>query len=185
MSQEDATNKVLEFLGKELLIHEKDLKSCGLPEPVQMTAMKIDAVLINNQLKYNKEKEKEKVLQIMKMMTTEQINFFRDVLEAINSNSKQVMFFVDAPGGTGKTFVMSAIMSAVRSDGFIALATALSASAAKHLPGGTTLHSCMKVPINIQEDSLCSFTKNSATAKLLQDKRTKLLVIDEVSMGGR
>ena len=62
---------------------------------------------------------------------------------------------MDAPGGTGKTFILNALLSAVRSDGHVAIGTAISAVASKFLAFGT--------------------------GKLLL--HTKLIIIDEVSMG--
>ena len=91
------------------------------------------------------------------------------------------LFCLDAPGGTGKTFLLGALLSAVRSNGDIAIATALSAVASKLLEGGSTLHSKLKVPIKIQEESVCQFTKHTAIGQMF--KIAKLLVIDEVTMG--
>ena len=65
-------------------------------------------------------------------------------------------------GGTGKTFTISCLLSYVRANGSIALATALSAVASKLMEGGSTLHNKLKVPINITNDSICSFNKNTA-----------------------
>ena len=59
------------------------------------------------------------------------------------------MVFVDAPGGTGKTYLMNLILSTVRSHGHIALATASSDIAATMLTGGRTLHSTFKIPLNV------------------------------------
>ena len=86
----------------------------------------------------------------------------------INSESSSTA----APGGTGKTFVLNALLSAVRSDGHIALGTAISAVASKLLKNGTTVHSRLKVPIQIKETSTCHFSQSDATGKLLL--RTKL-----------
>ena len=77
--------------------------------------------------------------------------------------------------------MLNALLSAVRSDGHIALGTAISAVASKLLQNGSTLHSKLKVPIKINETSLCDFSRNNVTGKLLL--QTKLLIIDEVTMG--
>ena len=45
------------------------------------------------------------------------------------------VFFIDGPGGTGKTFLYKALLANVRSRGFIALATASSGVAANNVPG--------------------------------------------------
>ena len=50
------------------------------------------------------------------------------------------MLFLDAPGGTGKTFLINLILTKLRSEGKIALANASSGIAATLLTGGRTLH---------------------------------------------
>ena len=108
--------------------------------------------------------------------------FVENVMSAIKGE-KGGIFCLDAPGGTGKTFVLNALLSAVRSDGHIALGTAISAVASKLLNNGGTVHSTFKVLIKIDETSLCRFKRNNAVGKLLL--RTKLILIDEVTMGHR
>lgn len=60
------------------------------------------------------------------------------------------LYFLDALGGTGKTFVISLILAAIRSQGKIALALASSGIAATLLDGGRTAHSALKLPLNVQ-----------------------------------
>uniref|UniRef100_A0A3Q7IG32 ATP-dependent DNA helicase n=1 Tax=Solanum lycopersicum TaxID=4081 RepID=A0A3Q7IG32_SOLLC len=57
------------------------------------------------------------------------------ILERVYSN-KSGVFFIDGPGGTGKTFLYRALLAAIRTKGFISLATASSGMAASILPGG-------------------------------------------------
>ena len=91
------------------------------------------------------------------------------------------MFCLNASGGTGKTYVVNMILAKVRSMQKIALATAMSGIAATLLDNGRTLHSRLKIPLDMKEESVCNFSRRYATGKLLQ--MTSLLVIDEVSMG--
>ena len=56
------------------------------------------------------------------------------------------MPFLDARGGTGKTFLINLILAKLHSEGKIALATASSRIAATLLTGGCTLHSTFKIP---------------------------------------
>jgi ATP-dependent DNA helicase PIF1 len=93
------------------------------------------------------------------------------------------VFFVDGPGGTGKTFLYKAILARVRSEGLIGIATATSGIAASILPGGRTAHSRFKVPITLAENSTCSFGKQSGTAELL--RRASLIIWDEAAMTRR
>ena len=119
-------------------------------------------------------------LEKVELMNQDQSTFFNTVLDSINKE-KGTLFFLDAPGGTGKTFVLHALLSAVRSEGEIAIGTAISAVASKLLSNGSTVHSKLKVPIQIKETSFCNFSKADETGKLLL--KTKLLIVDKVSMG--
>lgn len=62
-------------------------------------------------------------------------------------------FFLDAPGGTRKTFTTN-LLSAVRFQRKIALAVALSGIAAT-LPGGKTVHSTVKFPLDLHYNEDC------------------------------
>jgi ATP-dependent DNA helicase PIF1 len=98
-------------------------------------------------------------------------------------NKKNQLFFLDGPGGTGKTFLYKALLARVRSEGLIAIATATSGIAASILPGGRTTHSRFKIPIKLADNSTCNFTKQSGTAELL--RTASLIIWDEVAMTKR
>lgn len=83
-------------------------------------------------------------------------------MAAIRSRDSKC-FALQACGGTGKTYTVNLILDTVRSTGDIALACAMSGIAGTLLHRGRTLHSTCKVPININEDSTCGFTKRDAT----------------------
>jgi hypothetical protein len=87
------------------------------------------------------------------------------------------LFFIDGPGGTGKTFVENLIRAKVRSSGAIALSVASSGIAAILLDAGRTSHSQFKIPIDIHSKSLCSISAQSDLAALL--KKTSLIIWDE------
>lgn len=71
--------------------------------------------------------------------------------------------FLDAPGGTGKTFLISLLLAEIRSKNDIALAVASSGIAATLLDGGRTAHSAFKLPLNIQNnpDAVCNIKKKT------------------------
>lgn len=70
-------------------------------------------------------------------------------------------YFLDAPGGTGKTFLISVILAQIRSQRNVAVAVASSGIAATLLDGGRTAHSGLKLPLNIQtnENAVCNIKK--------------------------
>ncbi|CDF35670.1 partial DNA helicase [Chondrus crispus] len=90
------------------------------------------------------------------------------------------LFFLDAPGGTGKTFVLSAIQDFLRTRRKQVIAVATSAVAAVLLDGGGTAHSVFKVPIPVSAESTCSFSANSDTGRTLQ--QVDLIIWDEIVM---
>ena len=116
------------------------------------------------------------------LLNFEQRKAYDAILEKV-FGEKTGCFFIDGPGGTGKTFLYRALLATVRSRGFIALATATSGVAASLLPGGRTAHSRFKIPINIQEFTTCTVSKQSALAELL--RKALLIIWDEASMARR
>ena len=62
-------------------------------------------------------------LKIIQTLNAEQIAGYEEILDHVLKNKGQV-FFVDGPGGTGKTYLYKALIAKVRSMDFIAVATA-------------------------------------------------------------
>lgn len=89
-------------------------------------------------------------------------------------------FFIDGPGGTGKTFLYKLILAYVRKQKKIALAVASSGIASLLLEGGRTAHSRFKIPIDLSDDCACNISVNSNTADLLRE--STLIVWDETPM---
>ncbi|SGY56765.1 BQ5605_C006g04169 [Microbotryum silenes-dioicae] len=104
------------------------------------------------------------------------------VLDSI-LNSRGKVFFIDAPGGTGKTFLEKTILAWIRSEGKYALAVASSGIAALLLPKGRTAHSRFKIPIDIFDDSTCNIPKQGQLAELF--RMCDLIVWDEAPMQHR
>ncbi|SGY12899.1 BQ5605_C011g06649 [Microbotryum silenes-dioicae] len=107
---------------------------------------------------------------------TEQRVVVETVLDLI-LNSRGKVFFIDAPGGTGKTFLEKTIRARIRSEGKYALAIASSGIAALLLPKGRTAHSRFKIPTDIFDDSTCNVPKQGQLAELF--RMCDLIVWDE------
>ncbi|XP_052901555.1 uncharacterized protein LOC128309213 [Anopheles moucheti] len=99
------------------------------------------------------------------------------------SDGDQRFFFLDGPGGTGKSFVLEKILAYTRRRSGIALATAASGIAALLLTGGKTVHSTFKLPLDLNENSTCSIPIQSKRAELI--RQATLIVWDEASMSSR
>ncbi|KAL0302561.1 UNVERIFIED_CONTAM: hypothetical protein Sangu_3093100 [Sesamum angustifolium] len=100
-------------------------------------------------------------------------------LDDLNANQT---FFVDGPGGTGKTFYTEHYLQ-LFNVGFIMVATATSGIAAIQLPGGRTAHSKLKIPIKLDSSSRCNFSKQSEVCQLLD--RAATIIWDEAPMADK
>ena len=110
---------------------------------------------------------------------------FDTITAAIDSGTTgSRLFFVDGPGGTGKSFVFNTIIAHVKAvlhkD---VLAVASSGVASLLLIGGRTAHSTFNIPIPILHDSTCSIRVQSPMASTIRN--TALLIWDEAAMAHR
>ncbi|PWZ44727.1 ATP-dependent DNA helicase PIF1 [Zea mays] len=115
-------------------------------------------------------------------LNEEQRAAYDKIMSAVDTD-QDGLFFVDGPGGTGKTYLYRVLLATLRNQGKIAVATATSGVAASIMPGGRTAHSRFKIPLTIDDGVVCSFTKQSGTAELLQ--KASLIIWDEASMTKR
>ncbi|PWZ17599.1 ATP-dependent DNA helicase PIF1 [Zea mays] len=119
---------------------------------------------------------------LQETLNEEQKSAYEKILSVVDTSNGGV-FFVDGPGGTGKTYLYKALLAVLRSQDKIAVATATSGVAASIMPGGRTAHSRFKIPLTIDDGAICTFTKQSGTSKLLQ--KASLIIWDEASMAKR
>ena len=117
--------------------------------------------------------------------TDEQRAVYQLVLDMANDpdtyHEKNIVF-LDAPGGTGKTFMINSILKRIRSHGKEAIATATSGIAATLLEKGATLHSAFAIPIDchLQNQPTCKINRGSAMARTVS--QCALIVVDEAPM---
>ena len=83
---------------------------------------------------------------------------FNLIMNHVEKKVGQV-FFVDGPGGTGKTYLYKALLAKVCSMNLIAIATATSGIAASIMPRVCTAHSRFKIPIKLDNNIVCNFRK--------------------------
>ena len=99
-------------------------------------------------------------------LNVEQKYAFDLILNSIFS-SKSQDFFNDGPVGTCKTFLYRALLIVLRSQGYMAIAVAISSVTASVLPGGRNVHSRFKIPLDFSKQKTCQFSKQSGVAKLI------------------
>uniref|UniRef100_A0A183BU64 ATP-dependent DNA helicase n=1 Tax=Globodera pallida TaxID=36090 RepID=A0A183BU64_GLOPA len=96
----------------------------------------------------------------------------------------QQLFMLTGDGGTGKTFAYNALIARLKSTmACRLLATASTGIAAQLLFEGATLHSKLRVPIDIDDDTMPMLDYESDPAKLL--RALELLIIDEISIADK
>ena len=88
------------------------------------------------------------------------------------------------PGGTGKTKLIQLLLKKLRGLSMIAVATATTGIGSTLLTGGRTVHTKVKLPIQLEMGvTKCSIQETSALAEMV--RRMKFMVIDEVTMGDK
>lgn len=110
----------------------------------------------------------EKDIVATKSLKFEQKYAYDMILEKV-FNEELATFFIDGPDGNGKTYLYRAT-----------LATTSSVVVASILPSRRTTRSRFKMPLNIEDSTVCNVSKQSRLAKLLQT--TKIIIWDEAPM---
>lgn len=173
-------NKCLSVIEDAVLaLGGQPLKEYGLPQPSKskqfdnreyLKETSYDLVALEDVVRNNEES-----------LNDEQKFAYNQIITSVNNNEGRI-YFLDAPGGTGKTFLINLILAKVRSTRDIALAVASSGIAATLLEGGRTAHATFKLPLNLTTSvtPFCNISKQSNFAEVLKD--TKLIVWDEITM---
>ncbi|GFY54463.1 ATP-dependent DNA helicase [Trichonephila inaurata madagascariensis] len=84
--------------------------------------------------------------------------------------------FLNAPGGTDKTFLLNLLLAFGRKEKDMAVAVSSSSIAATLLTGGRTAHSTFKLPVDLarSDSATCNISKGTGQAYVL--KICKLIV---------
>ncbi|KAJ1260553.1 hypothetical protein BS78_10G241500 [Paspalum vaginatum] len=170
------TSSLLFELDKLLKDAGYSLSHFNLPIPEYIGSASSDNRLILDELTYDISTLAESVANDIPKLNNNQKMVFDAITSSVMNNEGRT-FFVYGYGGTGKTFLWTTLLNSIRSQGKIALAVASSGIASLLLPGGRTPHSRFKIPLDIQENSMCSIKKNTHLAELIQ--QTSLIVWDE------
>ena len=169
----------------------KDLKTFGLPEPnhedlesISFNQLNTLPVLVKEELNFDMKEMKIIADERLKMFTGSQRKVFDTVMDSARSQTPLYMF-IDARGGTGKTFVLNAILAAIRciepeKGASVGLATGTTGKAANLLHLGRTFHSRFKAVLSPTSESVCNIDVKSTLADLI--RMSKLIIVDEAPM---
>jgi hypothetical protein len=93
------------------------------------------------------------------------------------------LFFLNGPGGTGKSFTWNTLAHSIRAQGLIVLCVASSGIASLLLAGGRTSHNMFVIPLEIKDEMICKVSRGTDKAELF--KKVSLIIWDEVPMQDR
>jgi tRNA(Met) C34 N-acetyltransferase TmcA len=125
------------------------LADYSLPSP-DHTAEQTMAREYQQEISYDPEEMAALAEQLESSLTQDQQQVFKafhTMVQQGRDTSGNNIMFLDAPGGTGKTYLTNLLLAKIRSRGEIVLATASSGIAATLLQGGRTFHSIFKIPL--------------------------------------
>ncbi|KAI5442792.1 hypothetical protein KIW84_011714 [Lathyrus oleraceus] len=175
--ESNLTNMLLKDLNELLNLHGKKIDDYDLPSlPPNTIDRGVIPSIIQEELAIDIPNED---IESIAKLNNDQMIAFNTIMNVIVQKHSGV-FFVDGPGGTGKTFLYRTLMASLRSRGEIVLATASSGIAATLLPDGRTAHSRFKIPIDIQPSSICGIEKKKDLANLI--RVSAAIIWDEAPM---
>jgi hypothetical protein len=131
-----------------------------------------------------REDHQETAEKMRQSFNNDQRAAFERILNSLeNPGTNCTHFYIQGAGGTGKTFLYRALYSYFVGRGKTVLCVASSGIAALLLPNGRTAHSQFRIPLDIQEHSVCDIKVQSQLAEQL--RQANLIVWDEVPMTNR
>ena len=159
----------------------KALASLGMPSPPLDPNNGNLCAEVFRQTNYQTDQLQKYVSEKEPLLTADQRSAYQTILQQVEGNNGSILF-LDAPGGTGKTFVINLLLAKIRLQKKIALAVASSGIAATLLEGGRTAHSALKLPLNLAHGDapVCDISKGTGHAKVLQ--QCFIIVWDECTM---
>lgn len=168
---DSAENLALLDIQQIFKAHGRTCEDFGLPTPHHEENRRQEPV--------NAQEEADKGQTMYNQLNLQQRRIVDEVLSSVQYNAHQ-SFFIDGPGGTGKTFVYQTLIHTLRGQGKTVLSVAWTGIAAKLLEDGRTAHSVFKFPVPLTETSVSSLRLNSTEAQAIRD--AAIIVWDEVSM---
>ncbi|XP_055845576.1 uncharacterized protein LOC129915415 [Episyrphus balteatus] len=169
---ESSTNRALGELELIFRQHGRTLEQFGLPTPTQRVEQEAEDT-------YNIVEESAVGQLSYDKLNVEQREIVDEILIDLQSG-KGHSYFIDGPGGTGKTFLYRTLCSILRGEGKVVLCVAWTGIAASLLEGGRTCHSLFKLPVPILETSVSSIRSYSKQADII--RQASLIIWDEISM---
>ncbi|XP_015973562.1 uncharacterized protein LOC107496743 [Arachis duranensis] len=180
LSDEHIMNLTLAKIEDKMQANGRSLKEFpAMPYPSLDLFHGLEDRLLLDEVNFDRSLLKQQYMQSLKTMTDEQRSAFDTIVDSVN-NDRGGFFFLYGYGGTGKTFIWNTLSAYLRCGGNIVLNVASSGIASLLLPNGRTAHSRFKIPLSINEDSICNIKPGTPLCKLIC--KAKLIIWDEAPM---
>uniref|UniRef100_A0A8C5M2A9 ATP-dependent DNA helicase n=1 Tax=Leptobrachium leishanense TaxID=445787 RepID=A0A8C5M2A9_9ANUR len=167
-------NSALLDIQEILIVNGKKCQDFGIPTPTDYSTVKTTDI-------YDAVLQSHIGVQMQAALNDQQRETFEDILSATqNDTLPQRCYFIDGPGGSGKTYLYQTLLHSFRGNKQIALAVASTGIAANLLEGGRTYHSQFKLPVPLLDTSTSSMRQTSNDATVL--RKTKIIIWDESTM---
>ncbi|KAL4101149.1 hypothetical protein QTP88_021169 [Uroleucon formosanum] len=166
--------KTLSDISLTLKLHGQTLKSIGLPE--------YDAAIKDSESNQQDTLPLSIQHDLIDSANQEQRDIISTIMKCVSLENTSVpnAYFIDGPGGTGKTFVYKCLINSRIEMGYDVIPVAWTGIAAMLLPGGRTVHSRFRLPLILTDTSVSSLKVNSKKASTI--RKSKLIIWDEAPM---
>ena len=78
---------------------------------------------------------------------------------------KDACFFIDGPGGSGKSYLLNGLIKNMKVEGYKVLPHATTGIAADLLEGGRTVHSRFKIPLHVDKETVLDIKSDTFLGK--------------------
>jgi hypothetical protein len=175
MTPDQAIQHALADINDRLLMSGHTTDHFGLPIPE--VNQPVDGIDIGQE-----EALAARDMEVLNLKQREAVDCILDHVDTDTENDITAprIYFLDGPGGTGKTMVYNTLIAAVRSRGKQVAACAWTGIASTLLRYGRTVHNLFKLPVPVLDTSTCNVTPTSDHATMI--RALDLILIDEASM---
>ena len=125
----------------------------------------------------NREEHAQLAAEMHSSLNNVQLAAFDAILDSVHNQSGK-QFFIDGPGGTGKSYTYKALISTLIGENR-KVCTVASTGIAATLIGGVTAHKRFGIPIKLDHDSVSNISNQSKEAQLLRE--SDLIIWDEAT----
>ena len=166
LTNEQLHNYALSLLATVLNQMDRSLEDVGMSEVnlLMLEDCGISCEDLDRPVPMSSELSAQRVHLVLEHANREQADVFHSIANALVQDNP-AMFFLDGPGGTGKTFIVNRLIHHCNSLDINFLSVASSGIVALLLFQGQTAHTSFKIPLTLSSNSTCSFSAHNYVGK--------------------